>query len=381
MRILVINDLVSGGGTENVMQLLLSHLSSDIDNQIELFTTIGQKEAFQKLDLKNIRYSHGFSQELGRQKRFSVPWFFYRLLYAFEGFPLVFKRFDLVLVLKEGPTMIMGTKMRAKKKIAWVQVDYSLLHWTKNCFESLKQEVNCMQQYDHVVCVSQAAKDAVCSVIGDPGNLIVKLNPMNVQQIFQKSELKNIELEDYLQARTKNRPILVSMGRLAEEKGYFRLFDCCEKLNREFDYELWVLGDGPLKQQLEEQRIAQKLDNVVMWGNQENPYPFIKKADWMVSASFGESYGLAVQESILLGVPALVTTCPAFEECLSSREAILVPNTEEALYEGLYGLLSHYEQYRQQYSQAVKREEKIQQMYGDRIKEIEKLWKKNESEQ
>ena len=377
MKILVLNDLVVGGGVENVMYQLVQDLCKRED--VTVISLVDQTEEFERCYPTDVKYYPYFAKKYRniKCKRYSFKWGWNKLAERIRCAGLRLKKYDLVLVLKEGDAMKLGVKFRAKKRYSWVHVDYRFLYWTKWCFKNGKNEVQCMKKYDKVVCVSHAAKESVCQVIGDPGNLVVKLNPIDVDAITEKGKKESKVLSAYLAKRTQECPVLVAVGRMCEQKGYMRLLDACVRLNKEFDYELWILGDGEQRDEIEKMIHDNNLKNVVLWGNQENPFPFVKRADWLVCSSVWESYGLALQEALVLGVPVLATTCPAFEECVSEEEIILVPNTQEALYDGVHRILQDASLERE-YKLKIRKDRTQESLFTNRLREIERLWRESE---
>lgn len=377
MNILVINDFVVGGGVENVMYQLVQYLYRR--ENVTVLSIYNQTEAFERIYPAEVKYYPFFMKRYKHRKykRWSVKWIKNKVLEKLPCFWLRLKKYDVVLALKEGDAMKLGAKFRAKKRYSWVHVDYRFLYWTKCCFKSAENEVRYMMKYDKVVCVSNAAKESVCKVIGNPGNLTVRFNPINVDDVLERGMKTPDFLNAYLKKRGKKCPVLVTVGRMSEQKGYMRLLDACERLNEKFDYELWIVGDGELREEIEKKIRENNLHNVVLWGNQENPFPFIKRANWFVCSSFWESYGLALQEALVLGVPVLATSCPAFEECVNKDEAILVPNTFEALYEGLYQILES-GNLETEYRQRIRKDRTQENMFTSRLREIEALWRENE---
>ena len=378
MKFLFINDYVVGGGVENVMLQLVRYLSRT--EKVTITTRFNQKEDFKRIYPRNVRYnSYYLRPNIWEHVR--GIWRIYKLvknyLEKIHSYFLQQKKYDVVIAIKEGDSMKWGTLFKAEKKFAWVHVDYRYLYWTKEYFSSKIDEINCMKQYDSVICVSNAVRDSIIQVVGNPGNLLVKYNPIDVEKILEKSKVKLSVLEEYIE-KSVTRPVLVAVGRLSEQKGYIRLINACSRLNREFDFELWIIGEGEQRTKIEELLCKNDIRNVVLWGNQENPFPFIAKADWFICSSTCESYGLALQEAQILGIPVLATSCPAFEECVSDDEVILVQNSEQGLLEGLHRILQD-EKLEAEYKKRSQGEKTQSNMFLYRIKEIEKLWQEGES--
>ena len=378
IKLLIMNDLVHEGGVEKVMEELVSYLP-EANYDITVVSIVKDYENIKKFYPKNIKYfsvEKAFKYSKKRNLFVRVLSLLkrrvYKLLYELK---INFGNYDVAIAMKEGQCMQFISKVKAKKKYAWIHVDYNCLHWTKGLFQTTENELECMKAYNNVVCVSDSAKNSIINVVGDSGNLIVKMNPINVEEILEKSKEKIECLEEY--QMKKNRMILVSVGGLRNPKGYLRLLECCKRLNEYFDYELWIIGDGNERIKMEEYIKKFNLDNIILWGNQNNPYPFIKRGDWFISSSLGESYGLAVQEALILNVPVMVTTCPAFEECVSASEGILVENTTEGLYNGLHKILSNHD-LNKKYKDGILKNRTHENLYTNRLEEIENLWRERE---
>ena len=283
------------------------------------------------------------------------------LLYIFSKV-----KFDVVIAIKEGQMMQWGAKCNAKKKLAWIHVDYNYLYWTRFIFKTANAEIKCMKSFDKVVCVSETAKQSVIRTIGDPGNLCVRYNPLNVSLIRQKA----LEKTQYVKSVEKK--LFVAVGRLTEQKNFEMLLKCIHNISRSDEFDLWIVGDGPKKECLEELIRKYQLNNVYLLGNQCNPYPIMKQADWIVSSAVWESFGLVLQEAAILKIPVLTTRCPAIEEIFDSNKGIIVDNNEKALATAIIKILDE-----------VGSEDKFKnnmekldssEFYEKRLKAIEELW-------
>ena len=113
------------------------------------------------------------------------------------------------------------------------------------------------------------------------------------------------------------------------------------ELEKELDFELWIVGGGELEAELREKLRASGARCVKLLGARENPYPYIACADWLVSSSRSESYGLTIQEALLLGVPVAAASCPAVAETLDRRFGVLSEPDRGSLSAALREILSH----------------------------------------
>ena len=105
-------------------------------------------------------------------------------------------------------------------------------------------------------------------------------------------------------------PVIISVGRFSKEKGFETLVKAFEKVQKEVDCRLVIIGDGPLKGELEElvDRIG-IADMVWMPGYDANPYKYVSKADVFVLSSLFEGLPNTLIEAIAVGTPCVATSC------------------------------------------------------------------------
>lgn len=362
-RYLVENDYITGGGAENVMRNLVT-LLLDEGHDVTIATWKGSKKTFYEIYPDTV---HHFMVEFpwnDQVKRFTIQWALQRIrymLFCIQGYILKHRLFDVAIAMKEGPCMADVVERRAKKHIGWVHVDYRHLYWTDCVFPSAEEEKKCFQKMDKVVCVSQTAADGVIQTIGDPGNLKVCYNPLNVAHIRGLAQCNPV--------RKPGKPVFVAVGRLCVEKRYTMMLRVCNRLSTKYNFELWILGDGPQREELENSILAQRMNGVKFLGHQSNPYPYMKAADCFISTSKTESYGLAVQESLILGVPVLVTKCAAMIETVPQQFGIIVEDDEDAVYEAWEKLLMK-PSILVEYRKVLENEKVYDTLYEDRIEAI-----------
>lgn len=78
----------------------------------------------------------------------------------------------------------------------------------------------------------------------------------------------------------------------------------------------------------------------------EKVYSIISEMDFLVSSSIFESFGCAIAESLLLGVPVVATRCGGPESIVTPENGILVEKESvEALYLGIKDMMTKYAAY------------------------------------
>ena len=123
-------------------------------------------------------------------------------------------------------------------------------------------------------------------------------NPFNIEMI-EKMSKEEIEIK-------KKRFTFVTVGRLDKGKNHKLIIDAI----RDIDADLWIIGDGELREEL--QRYVKELnlnDKVYLLGKKENPFAYISKADCFVFASNHEGFPNVLIEALACGLPIISTDC------------------------------------------------------------------------
>lgn len=128
---------------------------------------------------------------------------------------------------------------------------------------------------------------------------------------------------------------LISIGRLAPEKGFLDLIDIFNKLSKKYpDWKLNIIGDGS-----EREAITKKINNynldkkVIMHGFQNKKYinKILAKSSIYIMTSYTESFGIVILESFSYGVPVLAfdSALGACELIENSKDGFLIPNRDQ----------------------------------------------------
>jgi glycosyltransferase involved in cell wall biosynthesis len=138
-------------------------------------------------------------------------------------------------------------------------------------------------------------------------------------------------------------PIIVACGRLIEQKGFEHLLEAMVRVRHRHPARLWILGEGPLRKELEGRARSLGLDGAVWFaGFQNNPYAYMKRGALFVLSSLWEGFANVVVEAMALGIPVVATDCPhgPGEIIRDERDGVLVPpGNSEALADAMIRVL------------------------------------------
>lgn len=360
-KVFILCNKLTGGGVEKILQEVANYLAAKPDLYDVTVTVLEGPDEGRNLFLSNIKIK-GVFRSSAAYKKWSLAWFWFKLRQLLYCIYLLLGQYDILLTIKDGWYIKLGAHMRANRKIAWVHTAALNNDWASQFFKSPEEERKCMSSFDNVICVSECKRQAVLDYSGDPGNLTVCYNPLNVLDIIERSK------EEYILPANVSHPVFIAVNRLVDVKENIRLLECAKVLREKYDFSLWIVGDGEERENLENYIAEHKLTNVELLGWQENPYPIITAADWFVSASTCETYGLTLQEANILGKPGLVATLPVFEECADLSKVILVENSVEGLLNGMIEILEN----KVRISIDSDSESLHDKLYNERFKQIEK---------
>ena len=110
---------------------------------------------------------------------------------------------------------------------------------------------------------------------------------------------------------------IFTVGRLTRQKRYDIAIEAMKLIKEKISMPIrwYVLGEGDLRQELEQQIKSAGLENdFILLGVKNNPYSYIKGCDLYVHAPEFEGKSIALQEAQVLGKPILATDCSGNRE-------------------------------------------------------------------
>lgn len=241
--------------------------------------------------------------------------------------------YDLAIAyLEGGAAYFVHDHVQAKKKAAFIHVDYQKAGYTRAV------DQDCYADFDRIFPVSDEVKEAFLAVYPECGQSIqVFHNLINKESILKKAA---IPMEDSFHKGI----CLLTVGRLTYQKGY----DCALKalkllIERGFNIYWYVIGEGPEYKKLSDLAKALNLsDRFILMGAKSNPYPYYKAADIYVHATRFEGKSIAIQEAQILGCPIIASDCSGNrEQICHQKDGLLCPFTPEGIADSIETLITN----------------------------------------
>lgn len=230
--------------------------------------------------------------------------------------------------------MITGSKAKISCSSRVTPFDtYSHLPFTKRWFLKWCMRT-VMPRADAMTCVSHDMVEQYRRVFKSPPHVCV----YNIVS-DSDSAAKQTEAVDEEWFAAKNGPILIAAGSLVPWKGFRDLILAMSVLRKSTDAKLLILGDGPLRAELQELIEGQGLAHAVkLAGYVDNPLKYFSRSDIFVLSSHVEGMPNVLVEAMMCGCTPVSTNCPTGpRELLQDGKAgYLVPvNDPVALAAGL----------------------------------------------
>lgn len=241
------------------------------------------------------------------------------------------EEYDLAIAyLEGGATYFVAEHVRAKRKAAFVHIDYASAGYTR------KLDQNCYLAYDRIFTVSEEVRENFHKVYPECGEkTFVFHNIINQKRILEKAKQGKGFTDEFAGIR------LLTVGRLTYQKAYDIAITAMRMLKDAGCPVRWyVLGEGGQREALEKQIKRMGLErDFLLLGSVENPYPYYRQCDIYVHATRYEGKSIAIQEAQLLGCAVIASDCNGNrEQIVPGQDGILCELSAEGICKSIAGL-------------------------------------------
>jgi len=292
-NLIVFMPSIEKGGVEKNLFIVSNYLSKKYNG----ISVISISKKFKRKFCKSIDFitlSSNFWDNCGRRFKF--------LLSIFLLIKEILKNRNIVVFsFQANIYTIFVCKLFSIKNI--IRCNSSPTGWSKNFFKMILYKYY-LKKADKVMVNSLEFKKELKKKFNLVSSCIY--NPLNIKEIKQKSKLKS-------KIYFKNRKVLkiLNIGRCTEQKDQLTFLKALKHIEQTISFEAIILGEGPLRKNLEEFILLNGLKKKVSFKNfQENPYPIIKESDLFILSSKYEGLPNVLLESIVLKKFIISSSCP-----------------------------------------------------------------------
>lgn len=363
MKILIVTNHMQVGGIQKSLLELLKALSNCKEYDVSLFCCSATGAFLDQIPkqiniLPENQYARVTEQALSECKKQGKKYYVYRMLSSLwskcftKSLPSVIlckligkigEKYDVAISYSQPiedhafcnfTNEIVLNCVEADKKITFVHCDFG------SYGGNTKRNRKLYKKFDRIAAVSESVGKRFAEIV--PG-VSEKL-----QTVYNFCDCRHIEQLAAQDSIVYDRKAFVTVARLSQEKGLLRCIPIFHKLKKDgFDFEWHIVGGGALKNVIEKEIAYYSLEhNIILEGEQLNPYRYIKNADYFLLPSFHEAAPIVFDESFTLGVPVLTTKTLSAVEMIEKRGIGLVcDNNDEAIYDMLYRVISGNEKF------------------------------------
>ena len=180
-----------------------------------------------------------------------------------------------------------------------------------------------LKKADVVFAVSNALKDEILAT--------------GVNEIANKTRLywNSVDIDKFCKnnknvLENNSKPIVLFVGNLIKRKNVNLILEA--KKQSKTDYELVIVGDGPLRKDLENKVIDDNISDVRFMGSCRDVENIIPGCDVLVLPSFSESFGLVLIEALACEKPVIGSDVGGISEIITDDVGLLInPNDASSL--------------------------------------------------
>ncbi|WP_158555783.1 glycosyltransferase [Peribacillus glennii] len=351
-KVLFVNNNLVAGGVQRSLVNLIHQIKDEYEITLFVFNCSGDYAKLIPPEVKVIEASPflkllGMSQ--AQTKKMGIIFYVARAACALytkifsNHFPLSFlvstqkklSGFDVAIsflhnenekILYGGCNEFVLKRVKAKQRITFIHCDIL------NNGTNTARNRSIYKYFDKIAAVSEGCRRNFIKAVPElEEKTYCVYNCHNFSEYYDKSIINPIEYPlDCLN--------IVTVARLSPEKGIIRGISIIKRLIKENYRIRWhIIGGGPQRSEIEKEILNNNLsEHIILYGNQENPYRYIKNADVFLLPSIHEAAPMVFEEAKFLGVPIITTnTISAREMIREGKEGIVSGNNEEELYNSL----------------------------------------------
>ncbi len=230
------------------------------------------------------------------------------------------KAYDVAIAYAEGFPAQVVENIVCRRKLIWIHNDYS---WDNAKLES--SDTN-FSVFDKIVCCSEVARQSWIKCYPNMTDKTKTIhNIINAEYIKQQAEHPISDTNFNSDQFT-----IISIGRICSVKRFDIIPFIAAELKKSGCSFLWyIIGGGPDKEVEHVRKTIHKNnvhDCVILLGERDNPYPYLKRANLFALTSCYECYPTVINEALVLNIPIISNDIPSVREMLCGKKAIITPS-------------------------------------------------------
>lgn len=172
---------------------------------------------------------------------------------------------------------------------------------------------------------------------------------INSPTVYNGIDLEKFQKNRRACATDKNKTIIVNVARFVAQKNHHLLIEAFERVvnmakTERINVELWLIGDGPLRESIENLVKEKGLNKQVKFlGTRTDVSKILNQCDIFVLSSDYEGFAITLIEALACGLPAVATSVGVIPEVLENGKTgfFVPPGDVEGLSAALFDLVKN----------------------------------------
>ncbi len=222
---------------------------------------------------------------------------------------------DILLSALHGNLIAVWAKLLANTNTRVVLTEHNTFSLENKAMYPRMQRLNALlvrwfyPLSSELIAVSKGVAEDLSDSVGiDRNRIKVIYNPIINDTLFVKAR----RVPDHPWFQNSQYPIVISVGRLTEQKDYPMLLDAFHIVSKQAAARLIILGEGEDRNSLERKVKTLGLQDVVLLpGFVDNPYAYLAHSSVFVLSSKWEGLPTVLVEAMACGLPVISMDCPS----------------------------------------------------------------------
>ncbi|HHE3654504.1 TPA: glycosyltransferase [Pasteurella multocida] len=231
------------------------------------------------------------------------------------------------------------------------QINIPIIRWIHgqahlDCWEKDKEYYKkILPQHNYFFAINKEMQKKSQEILKNYG-----IHPNQVQMLYNPIDINDIQEKASSYIDFMDKDYLLNVSRLDENKNHIQMINIYSKLRKQgITEKLYIIGEGEYRRKIEQHIEKLNLsEHCILLGNQNNPYPFMKRAKLFLSTSLKEGLPTVLIESMACGTPVISMDCPTGpKEILNDGEfGGLIPlKNEQAFIQKTLSILKNKQEY------------------------------------
>lgn len=170
---------------------------------------------------------------------------------------------------------------------------------------------------DYVLVVNQTLKNKILELGINPDKVYITPNAVDVDKFNPDNKQLPVDVKI-----RHDKPVVLFVGNLVYQKGVEYLLEAKKLMNT--GAELLIVGDGPLRHDLEKKVRDNEIQDVVFVGARRDVEKIMPSADLFVLPSISEGFPITILEAMASGLPVVATRVGGIPEVMDKDVGIMV---------------------------------------------------------